>query len=282
MRKLSVNPGERFDHLTVDKMEGVNEKGFSIASCHCDCGNPEPVIVKVAELRSGHRRSCGCASWEEKSARRSQDIIGKQFGRLVVESFAGKDNKNYRLAWCRCHEGNRVKVRIAHLLSGAVQSCSCLQKEKAMETLAVLHKQQIKHGLSGTLTGTTWLCMMQRCFNPRCESFREYGGAGITACSFIKASPVNLVILIGERPLAIMQLDRVNNEGHYSCGSCEECLQKGWSMNIRWATPSEQALNRHNNRMVEIDGIIKPASEWCKLLGLSKTSKVFYNYPKVD
>jgi hypothetical protein len=283
MKKLTVNPGERFHSLTVEEMKGVNEKGFSIASCRCDCGNPEPVIVKVAELISGHRKTCGCQSWESKAAEKSKDIIGKRFNRAVVESFAGKDNKNYRLVWCKCDCGTRFKARIAHLLSGLVQSCGCLQKEKATANLALVHQRQVKHGLSGTLTGRSWQAMMQRCFSPRNENFREYGGAGITACAFLKASPLNLILVIGERPNAGMSLDRwPNNEGHYSCGTCEECLKNGWPLNIRWATQSEQCLNRSNNRMIEIDGVIKAASEWCKFFGLPRTSKQFYTYPKDD
>ncbi len=281
MKRLTVNPGERFDHLTVDKMEGVNDKGFSIASCHCDCGNPEPVIVRVAELRSGHKGSCGCETWKTKSANRSKDILGKRFVRLLIESFAGKDNRNYRLVWAKCDCGNRVKVRIAHVLSGLVQSCDCLQREKAMENLAIAHKMQVTHGLSGTLTGQSWNAMMQRCFNQNSEKFHRYGAAGIQPCQFIKATPLNLILVIGERPSVGMWLDRIDNKLGYYCGACESCLTNGWPLNIRWATAKESALNRTNARLIEIDGVTKAASEWCELFGLRSGSKHFYTYPKL-
>lgn len=281
MKKLTVSVGERFDHLTVEEMKGVNEKGFSIASCRCDCGNLEPVIARIAELRSGHKRSCGCESWSAKAQEKSKDIIGKRFSRLVIEAFAGKDNRNYRLAWAKCDCGVRVKVRIAQVLSGAVESCGCLQKEKAMSNLAIAHKQQVKHGLSGTLTGRSWNCMMQRCFNQRSENFKFYGAVGIQPCQFIKASPLNLVLMIGERPAANMWLDRIDNKHGYYCGSCESCLTNGWPMNIRWATAKQSGLNKTNNRMIEIDGVVKAASEWCELFGLPKGSKEIYTYPKL-
>ena len=65
MKKLVVGVGERFNKLTVVNMLGINENGFSEALCRCDCGRE--TTVKVAELRSGHRRTCGCGSWKQKS-----------------------------------------------------------------------------------------------------------------------------------------------------------------------------------------------------------------------
>lgn len=280
MKKLTINASEKFNYLTVIKMLGVNDKGFSTAECRCECGNS--VVVKIAELRSGHKKSCGCKSSKEKSKKASADLVGKKFSRLLVESYAGSDNRKYKLVNCLCDCGQRVKIRIARLLCGESQSCGCLQREKAMENLATAQKRSTVHGLSGTLTGRSWLCMMQRCFNPRSESFHRYGAVGIKPCRFIKESPIHLVLLIGERPHAGMQLDRIKNELGYYCGACEECLEGGNPINIRWATPSEQALNRTNNRLVEIDGVIKKGSEWCRLLGLSKTSKKIYSYPKKD
>lgn len=276
MRKLTVEVGHKFNKLTVVRTLGVIE-GFSSAECRCDCGGSR--IVKVAELRSGHVKSCGCETWKDKSRKSSENIIGKKYSRLTVLRLIGSDNRKYRLCECKCDCGSLVKIRIARMLSGELQSCGCLQIEKAMENLALAQRSQISHGLSGTPTYRSWSCMMQRCFNPWNEAFHRYGGAGITACEFLKGSPLNLVSIIGTRPTVGHWIDRINNEGNYSCGACSECLSKQWPMNIRWATPSEQALNRSNNRMVEIDGITKVASEWCKILGLPSNSRLIYTYP---
>lgn len=278
MKKLTVNIGERFNKLTVVELKGVNEKGFSVADCRCDCGGN--AIVKIAELRNGHKKSCGCESSSSKSRAKSADIIGKRFSRLLVESLAGTDNRKYRLCNCLCDCGVRVKIRIARMLSGESQSCGCLQLEKAMENIAVAQKSNITHGLSGTLTGRSWLAMMQRCYNAYSEVYHRYGAVGVYACEFLRSSPVNLMFLIGERPSALMSLDRIDGTMGYWCGCCAECLTDGLPLNVKWSTADEQQFNRCSTRMVEIDGVIKQASEWCRLLGLSKTSKQIYTYPK--
>jgi hypothetical protein len=280
VKKLYVQAGERFNKLTVMEMLGTNELGFSVARCRCDCGSES--IVRAAELRSGHRRSCGCSSWKSKRQKRDAEVIGKTFSRLTVISEAGTDSSGYRLVNCECECGCKVKIRTCQMVAGDVQSCGCLQREKAMENLDKANIKAFKHGMSGTLTGQSWNCMMQRCYNPYSEIFHRYGAVGITACSFIKASPVNLAILIGNRPSQIMSLDRIENDKGYWCGGCEECLTNGRKINVRWATPSEQALNRDKKRFVEIDGVTKRASEWCEILNLPKGSKLIYTYPKAN
>lgn len=277
MKKLTVSPNEKFNKLTVIEMIGVNEDGFSVASCRCDCG--KVATIKVAELRSGHKRSCGCASWKERSAKGSKDIVGKKFGRLTVLNLAGADERKYRICNCVCDCGKQVTIRIAKMLSGEIQSCGCLQLEKAMDNLARAQSVWTTHGLSQTPTGTNWLGMMQRCFNPRCESFHRYGGIGIKPCLFLKSSPLNLVLAIGHRPSPEMSVDRIDTTKGYHCGMCEECLTNGWSLNIRWATPKEQAKNRKHKRLVEIGGVTKQASEWCEAFGLRRGSKKVYTYP---
>jgi hypothetical protein len=281
MKKLTVSVGERFNKLVVVELLGVNEKGFSVVKCHCDCGSDS--VVKIAELRSAHRTSCGCQSWSNRSNSKHSDIVGKRFNQLEVLRLAGKDTQGYRIAECKCDCGQWVKIRIAQMMSGLVKSCGCLQRSAAMQNLAVMHKNQTIHGMTGTLTGRSWNAAMQRCFNPRSESFYNYGSRGIKLCEFLKASPLNLVLLIGERPNAAMSLDRIDGDKGYWCGSCEECLTKGQDKNVRWATASEQALNRRGpKRLVEIDGVIKRASEWCKLLGLRVNSKKIYTYPDAN
>lgn len=251
MRKITVSPNEKFHKLTVIKMLGVRD-GFSVASCRCDCGNF--ATIKVAELRSGHKRSCGCSSWRERSRKSSENIVGKKYGRLTVVSMAGADNRKYRLCNCVCDCGHKVKIRIARMLSGEMQSCGCLLDEKRLENLAKAQAVVTTHGLSQSPTGTNWNAMMQRCFNARAENFYRYGAVGIKPCAFLKASPVNLVVAIGTRPSPEMSIDRIDTTKGYFCGMCEECLTNGWPANIRWATPKQQANNRRPKGSVSLTG----------------------------
>jgi hypothetical protein len=111
--------------------------------------------------------------------------------------------------------------------------------------------------------------MMDRCFNATGFNFERYGARGITVCQFISNSPWSIVGLIGHRPQG-KTLDRINNDGHYSCGHCDQCKQNSWRMNVRWATRSEQGLNRRTNHKLKINGEVKCVDEWAKLAGLGR------------
>lgn len=55
-------------------------------------------------------------------------------------------------------------------------------------------------------------------------------------------------------PIARKTLDRINNDGHYSCGHCEECVKHGWKFNVRWATRLQQNRNKRSNRNITHNG----------------------------
>lgn len=129
------------------------------------------------------------------------------------------------------------------------------------------------HGMDATPTCLSWRSIINRCYNSKQESYLRYGGMGIKCCEFIRASPVNLVILIGLRPdtdTIKYSIDRIKNEHGYYCGRCAECLANGWPPNIKWSTSSEQAKNRKTTRIVEINGIKKCSAEWADPIGIKR------------
>src|SRR4029077_2759042 len=74
----------------------------------------------------------------------------------------------------------------------------------------------------------------QRISNPKCPTYRWYGGRGIK--NYIK-SVKDIIKSIGKWPGKGYSIDRINNEGHYEIG------------NIRWATMKQQRQNaRRNNQ----------------------------------
>lgn len=73
----------------------------------------------------------------------------------------------------------------------------------------------------------------QRCTNPNCTSYDDYGGRGIEfRFADIETAHKWVVDNIGYPPSSTHSLDRIDNNRHYEAG------------NLRWATRQEQANNK--------------------------------------
>lgn len=89
-------------------------------------------------------------------------------------------------------------------------------------------------------------------------------------CEFLRCSASNLLSLIGEKPSSKYSIGRKDNNGHYSCGACAECLKCGLSLNVRWETAKQQNRNKRNNRLVTIEQETKCVSEWSEITGINQ------------
>jgi len=103
------------------------------------------------------------------------------------------------------------------------------------------------HGMSGTPTYVSWIGMIQRCTDPNCTDYPNYGGRGIKVCDRWRSSFLAFLEDIGERPEGL-SIDRIDNDGGYWCGKCEECVANGWPMNCRWADQSSQNYNQRKRK----------------------------------
>lgn len=109
--------------------------------------------------------------------------------------------------------------------------------------------------------------MVQRCYNPTNNKYHLYGARGIRVCEFLRASPRNLIDLIGEKPKG-WSIDRIESKGFYTCGQCPECLRCGYPMNVRWATVIQQNRNRSSNLMITHEGKTQCLAQWAKEKGI--------------
>lgn len=192
------------------------------------------------------------------------ELIGQKFGKLTVLSSV-RENGRTRLL-CKCDCGKEFFTRADALTrSNYTFSCGCEYKELARKRFS---KVTTKHGLSGTPIYLTWKAMNGRCFNKRHDDYKYYGARGITVCSAIHSSVLNLIKAIGERPDG-MTLDRINNSGNYSCGICDECKLKDWPLNIRWSTHLTQMQNTRRCVHLTIGNRTQILSEWAREIGVS-------------
>lgn len=89
--------------------------------------------------------------------------------------------------------------------------------------------------------------IIARCNNPKSKAYKHYGGRGIKVCqrwSDQITGLQNFAEDIGEKPTPKHSIDRIDNEGNYSCGHCEQCVELGWEANCRWATWTQQLCNQ--------------------------------------
>jgi hypothetical protein len=105
-----------------------------------------------------------------------------------------------------------------------------------------------------------WAGMKQRCRDPRCKSFSDYGGRGITVCpQWVDSFPAFLTD-VGRAPSPAHTLGRIRNDENYEPG------------NVSWQTRQEQNDNTRRNTYVTINGVRKTVTAWCRINGISTST----------
>lgn len=167
-----------------------------------------------------------------------KDMTGLVFGSLrVLEksdvSLGGKAR------WvCSCSCGKALVVFGGSLRAGQ-QSCGCKRKSR------------LTHGMSGTKTFSIWRGMIQRCTNNKLESFKNYGGRGISVCDKWLSSFADFYSDMGECPEGY-SIERNDVNGNYEPSNC------------KWIPINHQSKNRRN--VAHVDG--KTTPELSKELGI--------------
>ena len=145
---LTDNKYGRLTVLHKDNERKSNSGSYWI--CKCDCGNIKS--IKSSSLRRGEIQSCGCLRNEkiaESKKQQSEDeMIGKRFGKLIVQKRSEKKGPSGELYWfCQCDCGNTVEVR-GHSLKrkdgNQTVSCGCYHRSiGATNILTLLQENNI-------------------------------------------------------------------------------------------------------------------------------------------
>lgn len=177
------------------------------------------------------------------------DLTGETVGRLTIVKRA--PNKGVKTMWeYRCSCGNTGIVSASDIAAGRVLSCGCYNKEVVR-----------KHGMSRTRPYGIYHGIMQRCYNPKCKAYQNYGGRGITVCKEWRDSfETFMEWAISNGYSDDLSIDRIDPNGSY----CPE--------NCRWATGKQQLNNTRRNVHIFACGMDLTYAQWAEVLGVSRQS----------
>lgn len=177
---------------------------------------------------------------------------GDRFGRLTaVRPWAITKRRLWTWKFA-CDCGKKCIKVASSVRLGATRSCGCLHHE-------MLLRRNFKHGGSPRSGREplyeVWKRMKQRCENKTCYHWQRWGGRGIRVL-WTDYATFRSDMLSSYRPG--LQIERVDNNGHY----CKE--------NCKWATPKEQANNTRRNVFIEFQGQRLSVAEWSRRLGIKR------------
>ena len=185
------------------------------------------------------------------------DLVGQQFGRLLVKEFVGLIR--HKAVWrCDCSCGQSCTKPSTDLRSGRIRSCGCLLREKSSARAIVRNQNQqgddnrnFRHGHSGRKTPTyqAWSNMLTRTSNSNFHAERAY--RNVSVCEQWETFEGFLADM-GERPSPKHTLSRYLDMGNYEPG------------NVEWGTWADQraehrgkmawlALHEHNQKMAFLE-----------------------------
>lgn len=190
--------------------------------------------------------------------------IGDNFTRLTVLAPAGMDEHRKTRWLCSCACGNLTWARTAQLNSKLKQSCGCIVAENAVRrnkagmTVRALHPEEYD----------ILVHMKARCRKPNEPAYARYGGRGICVCAGFD-NFMTFYNLVGSRPTRQHSIDRIDNDGNYSCGVCAQCIKNGWPLNVKWSTKKEQSQNRSITVFLTHDNETHCLAEWGRIKNLN-------------
>lgn len=189
MKELNLI-GQKYNMLTVIKLDHKTKKSMNYWICRCDCG--KNTVVSTHNLRMNAVKSCGCLSEINRKATRD-NLIGQKFGMLTVIDGYHDEEKLQMLWLCKCDCGNEKTIIAigACLKNGSTKSCGCFRRkrlpygENAFNRLyGTYRRRSLQKGLSFDLSKEEFRKITsQNCFycgiEPKqvaCKGYAKYYG----------------------------------------------------------------------------------------------------------
>lgn len=233
--------GKRFGSWTVlgraPKKPHYNEAYWLV---RCDCGY-ERAIGRTG-LRSGRSTSCGCAERPSRQLRLTHDgetLTFRQWSARTGLTIATIKHRHYK--W----------------------------PDDPAKILSQEPHGRLASGISRSREYRLWQGMWRRCTKPNRLSGHRYFGRGIQVCEGWKSFE-RFIRDMGAPTTPKHEIDRIDNDGGYWCGKCDECVAEQRPANCRWATHSEQMNNTSRNVHLTLGDVTLTQAQWAKKLGLGR------------
>jgi hypothetical protein len=166
--------------------------------------------------------------------------------------------------FCHCDCGNFATIIVGHLQHAKTQSCGCLVRE-------MLEARNTKHGK--TVRGKRenlwdiWAQMRNRCRNPKCPAYVNYGGRNIQVCPEWDDYMVfrQWAYEHGYQEKARLSVERKDNNLGYNPDNCIIIPLR------------DQSLNQRSNIPVTLFGETKLLHHWLRDPRCTVPQSTFYH-----
>lgn len=191
--------------------------------------------------------------------------INDTFNRLTVKAlYRNKDHKWFAICQCNCGNLTERRVLVRNLITESTKSCGCYNRELCISRSV---KHNAKHRNSNDKLYQCWVEMRRRCYTETCESYKNYGGRGITVTSEWNDFNVFRDWTLSNGYKDGLTIERLDVNGNYN------------PINCTWIPKSEQAKNRRMCHFIEFNGLCMTITDWSKFTGL-KRSTIYYRLKK--
>ena len=121
-----IQPGDRYNKLTVLYQLPEKRNNRNVYHCKCDCGNE----IDILSSTLSQQQSCGCA--KRKIRQNPNALKGQTFGTLTVIELSPEHRaSNGSAKWkCQCECGNIVYLTSTALKTGHNKTCGDLKHKQ--------------------------------------------------------------------------------------------------------------------------------------------------------
>lgn len=173
-------------------------------------------------------------------------------GRLKVLRELPPDKRGRLRVRVRCELalggcGTEKTLIYKSFVGNKVESCGCLRIERVKEA-STIHGHHSRD--EPTPEYQAWHSMLQRCYQPSCESYPWYGGKGIGVYAAWREDFTVFLADVGLRPSEDHMLCLVDKSKDFS------------PSNAKWMTKREVHRKRRNNTFYTVNNVTKCLVDW--------------------